>query len=565
MLPSVSAGSAALTNYAKAIAAAAPDQAAQDGDTAPHTEQDAARHNADPRTAHAAESGALAREARETVERVLETMRLRVLTALLDLDIPHPVASAAAQTAAAELANAISVDGRHAAEIVHALLERSLQTKSDPTASLLLMTARNLTVILDHDTGEVRIDLPATEIKPVQAPGPGLENHHLIDFTDRSPAQAAPALAALAAVQETARNAAASPASSSGEARTLRSALRVEPAVFRDTIADRLTVLVKAGAITPTIPIPDVTIALSQIAAATFAGSPVASEVPVAEVVSSLSLLEKVNQQPTANATSGGILLSHGRVSVAADLQSGAVTLRIGQRVTAFAPASLSNPATAQAPLPQLDVLPLPIQDIPASLPVGKVVDIPGGLPFVPPEISDLPTPGTPPAPAQTPDAGKANRTANATPASIENEPARMLDPAALKNATVVKQVEISSQGEQARLTRVSLDMSAEISPGAHAAQQPAPVGGFGLPRPAPATGEDGPIVPRGFTDASANLIPVLPAFHSRGLLPEAEKKAKPRKLPKNQYDQVLLEDSFRRDTPEGHEGLVFSAVVFTA
>ena len=72
MLPSVSAGSAALTKYAKAIAAAAPDQAAQDGETAPRPEQDAARHNADPRTAPAADSGALAREARETVERILE-------------------------------------------------------------------------------------------------------------------------------------------------------------------------------------------------------------------------------------------------------------------------------------------------------------------------------------------------------------------------------------------------------------------------------------------------------------------------------------------------------------
>ena len=124
-----------------------------------------------------------------------------------------------------------------------------------------------------------------------------------------------------------------------------------------------------------------------------------------------------------------------------------------------------------------------------------------------------------------------------------------------------MKQVEIGSQGDAARITRVSLD----IALGAGSTQQPAPVGNFGLPRPAPAAGEDGPVLPRGYADASAHLVPVMPAFHSRALLPDVEAKAKPRKLSKNHYDQVLLEDSFDRETPKGHEGLVFSAVVFTA
>ena len=492
-------------------------------------------------------------------------MRLRVLTALLDLDVPHPVATVAAQNAAAELAAAIAVDGRHAAEIVHALLERSLQTKSDPTASLLLMIARNLTVIVDHDTGDVRIDLPLAEIKPAQAPGPVSENHHLVDFTDRSPAQAAPALAALGAVQETARTAAVSLATPDDRTAPMTSALRIEPAMFRDAVAGRLTGLAEDVTLARTAPVSDIAMAVSRIAAAMYAGSPVAAQMPVAELVSSLSRLKSVTPPANAGSPPDHVMLNHGRVSIAADVASGILTVRVGQRVTAFAPASLSSPAMAQAPLPHLDVLPLPIQDIPASLPVGKVVDIPGGLPFVPPEISDLPAPGTPRTPTQTPDAGKSHQSAKAAQIDIETEQVRLLDSTAQRNATIVKQVEIAAHGDQVRLTRVALDMSAEIAPGTHTPQPPAPVGSFGLPRTAPATGEDGPVMPRGYTDASANIMPVLPAFHRRGLLPDAETKPKPRKLPKNQYDQVLLEDSLSRDTPEGHEGLVFSAVVFTA
>ena len=403
MLPSVSAGSAALTKYAKAIAAAAPDQAAQDGDTTPRTEQEAARHNADPRTAPVADSGALAREARETVQQILEMMRVRVLTALLDLDVPHADATTAAQTAASQLANAIAVDGRHAAEIVHALLERSLTASTDPAESLLLMTARNLTVIVDHETGDIRIELPTAKVKPVARPVSGTDSLHLIDFTDRSPTQAAPALAALGAVQETARDAGVFISSETAPGRPQSSNLLVAPSVFGEAVADRLSVLVRDGSVAPDIAVRDIAAAVSRIATATFAGAPDITKIPVAELVSSLSRLEVVSPVPTGDTGAGKIVLNHGHVSLVADSGSGAVTVRIGQRVTAFAPASLSNPATAHSPLPQLDVLPLPIHDIPASLPVGKVVETPGGLPFVPPEISDLPAPGSPSTPSPRP------------------------------------------------------------------------------------------------------------------------------------------------------------------
>ena len=66
--------------------------------------------------------------------------------------------------------------------------------------------------------------------------------------------------------------------------------------------------------------------------------------------------------------------------------------------------------------------------------------------------------------------------------------------------------------------------------------------------------------MPHGYTDAAANLIPVVPAFHSRALLPDVENKPKPRKLSKNRYDQVLLEESLDREIPKDHEGLVFFA-----
>ncbi|MGB0631291.1 MAG: hypothetical protein ACPGRZ_11410 [Alphaproteobacteria bacterium] len=567
MLPSVSAGSAALTKYAQAIAAAAPDHAAHDGETAPRPEQDAARQNADNRTALPADVGALEREAQETVRQILEMMRLRVLTALLQLDVPETDANKAANAAVAKLADAIAVNGRHAAQIVHALLERSASPKPDPAASLLVLTAQDLTVILNHETGEIRVELPSSDIAPTKPPPSGAESHHLIDFTDRSPGQAAPALAALGAVHEIARDSAASlPAEPAKPATAVPAATLVSPIMLNDIVSARLNILIQAGLSAPGLQVSDIAAAIARIVSASInSTSPAAHGVPVPEIVASLSRLDVAGDTAQTAISPGEASFSHGRISVATQTETGMVIVRIGRQVTAFAPASLSSPAAAQAPLPNLNALPLPIRDFPADLPVGKVVETPGGLPFVPPDVTDLPVPGIPASPSQTPGSHQPKTTTHTAKSGSESEPFRLLEPVALKNATVVKQMEVASQGDAVRLTRVSVDLSAEIAPGAQAAQQPAPVGGFGLPRPAPLAGEDGPVVPRGYADGSAKLVPVLPAFHARGLMQAPDTGPKPRKLPKGHYEQALLEDPFDRDMPEGHEGLVFSAVVFTA
>ena len=93
-------------------------------------------------------------------------------------------------------------------------------------------------------------------------------------------------------------------------------------------------------------------------------------------------------------------------------------------------------------------------------------------------------------------------------------------------------------------------------------AQPRPPSGEFGLPRPSPAGSEDGPVLPREYADASANLIP---AIHSLGLMQALETKSRLRKQAKGPYHQAHADSPFERDTPDGHEGLVFSAVVFTA
>ena len=64
MLPSVSAGSAALTKYAQAVAIAAPEEAPRDSDAAPRTEQEAVRQNADRTPVQTPQQDTLARDAR---------------------------------------------------------------------------------------------------------------------------------------------------------------------------------------------------------------------------------------------------------------------------------------------------------------------------------------------------------------------------------------------------------------------------------------------------------------------------------------------------------------------
>ena len=72
-----------------------------------------------------------------------------------------------------------------------------------------------------------------------------------------------------------------------------------------------------------------------------------------------------------------------------------------------------------------------------------------------------------------------------------------------------------------------------------------------------------------GYTDAAANLVPVLPPTSRRGdLVAKPEKKSdkkKQQQLPSGMYQNVMIEDAMSRYMSEGHQGLVFSSVVFSA
>ena len=115
MLPSVSAGSAALTKYAKAVAIAAPEQAYRDTDATPRPEQEAARQNAEKNPVQTPQQDTLARDTRATVEALLNLLRSRVLTALTDLGISEDTAVKAANSATVQLAGALAGDSRHGA------------------------------------------------------------------------------------------------------------------------------------------------------------------------------------------------------------------------------------------------------------------------------------------------------------------------------------------------------------------------------------------------------------------------------------------------------------------
>ena len=78
-----------------------------------------------------------------------------------------------------------------------------------------------------------------------------------------------------------------------------------------------------------------------------------------------------------------------------------------------------------------------------------------------------------------------------------------------------------------------------------------------------------GPVMKNGYTDAAANLVPVLPPTYRRGdLVAKPKKKSdknKQQQLPSGMYQNVMIEDAMSRDMPAGNQGLVFSSVVFSA
>ena len=69
-----------------------------------------------------------------------------------------------------------------------------------------------------------------------------------------------------------------------------------------------------------------------------------------------------------------------------------------------------------------------------------------------------------------------------------------------------------------------------------------------------------------GYTDAPANLVPVVPAWHARGQLPDQapKKKTTPNQLTTGGYQSIPLEDAFTREMPKSHRGLVFTLFVFS-
>ena len=201
MLSSVSASSAALMKYAQALAIAAPEAAPRDSDAAPRTEQEAARQNAERTPVQSPQQDTLARDARATVDALLDILHSRVLSALTGLGLPDEIAQKAAVSATVQLASALAGESRHAVEIVHALME---QLQSAPAAGnaaspdrLLQLVAKGLTVIVDHRTGDVRVTPPQVGIAPHQATAHPATPHHLLDFTDYSAEKAAPVVQAL--------------------------------------------------------------------------------------------------------------------------------------------------------------------------------------------------------------------------------------------------------------------------------------------------------------------------------------------------------------------------------
>lgn len=578
MLPSVSAGSAALTKYAQAIATAAPETTPGNDEGAPRTEQEAARHKAGNIPVIDPARQMLVQSARDTVTALLDLLRTRVANALIDLGVPETQALKAADSAAAQLAGTIAGDSRHAAEIVHALLDRLQSGASDTADSLLNVVANGLTVVIDHDTGEIRVTAPRVDIAAAApAPASSAPAQHLIDVTDDSAQRPTPALQALNAVQSTAGAYAEeiNTSSTSKAAPSASATLLVAPTAFIDALAAPLAnALQTAGA--PQQAMTEITgrlsAALSRAIATTVNTTPGGGNgIPATEIMSAVSRLQPVTDAPSAEAdgATGRVVLAAGNLAVAIDTRNSAITVQIGNRITSHTVSSAASPISAIAPLPEIETASLPVLDIPSGLPAGRVLEVPAGTPFVPPEISEMPLPGARPVPGPKKPHPAPAQTAGAQSLSLD-ENLQHLDPAVLRNATIIRAMEAPSGPDLPGLTRIALDLSAEIGPGLQGAMVPPPVGKLGLPQAAPQQSAAGPVMKNGYADAAANLVPVLPPTYRRGdLTPKYKKKAEKKKqqqrhLPSGQYQTVLIEDAMSREMPAGHQGLVFSSVVFS-
>ncbi len=405
MLPSVSTGSAALTKYAQATAIAAPETSSGHDEATARTEQDTARHKADNNTpAINPAQEKLARSARETVTALLDLLRSRVAAALIDLGVPETLALKAADSAAAQLAAALAGDSRYAAEIVHALLDRLQSGAPESNHALLNIVANGITVVIDHESGDIRVTPPQISVTPT-APAANTASpaSHLLDVTDSSAEKAAPVLRALDAVHATA-NAYADDIAAGPSAKTIAStspaAVFIAPTAFVDALVPPLTAALQENGTPPAI-VGDsarkISALLSRAVATTInltaeISSPAAA-IPATEIMAAVARLKPVPLEDAANTGAGSrlILLAAGRIAVAIDTANGAVTVQVGNRITSYVVTSAASPISAIPPLPEIEAATLPVLDIPSGLHPDKVLDLPAGTPFVPPEIDDMP------------------------------------------------------------------------------------------------------------------------------------------------------------------------------
>ena len=578
MLPSVSTGSAALTKYAQATAIAVPETSPGHDDATARTEQDTARHKADNTPPINPAQEKLARSARETVTALLDLLRSRVAAALIDLGVPETLALKAADSAAAQLAAAIAGDSRNAAEIVHALLDRLQSGAPESNHALLNIVANGVTVVIDHESGDSRVTAPQISVTPTTpATNTASPAYHLLDVTDSSAEKAAPVLRALDAVHATARAyaddiAVRPPADTIANASP--AAVFVSPTAFVEALIPPLTTALQEYG-TPPATVGEsarrISALLSRAVATTINVtarnvSPAAA-VPATEIMAAVGQLKPVPVGEDGNGGAGNrpILLSGGRIAVAIDTANGAVTVQVGNRITSYAVTSAASPIAAIAPLPEIEAASLPVLDIPSGLHPGRVLDEPAGTPFVPPEIDDMPPVTAPHVPVPKKPLLTSAPSAGAIARALE-ETLQHLDPQALRNATIIHGMEAPSGSDMPALTRIALDLTAEIGPGLQIAAIPPRLGKLGLPQAAPQQTAAGPVRKNGYADAAANLVPVLPPTYRRGdLIARQKKKAdKKQRLLPGQYRNVLVDDAMTRDMPSGHQGLVFSSVVFS-
>lgn len=593
MLPTVGSASAALRTYAHAASA-------QPADARPrHVDRDAPRRDASASAGNATpvpDEATLEAEARATVRALLDALRLRVLQALVELGLSAPAAEAAATAAAAKLAQAIGGDGQHAAQLVHAILERLHPADDTPkeadTAALLHLVAKGLDILIDHESGAATVAADALVLQPTHAVPAPVHQTHLVDITDGRAHRSDAVLHVLAAVQTAAREEGerAVPADGMRAAEIGRPAgpghaarVIVAPSAFAAIVERRISAALQApyGGRAPDA-IRDVAATVSRAVAQAINGPAVPCRVSVVEAAESLARLE-----PAANAprrADGPVTFKADRISVRIAPADGSVTVRIGSVSSVFSPASLAPAVSKPAPLPGLDTLPLPGLARAAHPVLVPPPDAARALPFVPPSFDDVVLDQVSPAvshaarkaedPARTfTTAGDAKHAADIA-SHMDAETVRLIEAAVARNATVLRGLLMGAGGERPAVTKLTLDIGASVAPVALPVAPPPPAGKFGLPKPPSPQGEDGPVHDNGHEDAASNRVPVLPPFYAVEGKPAGNRERKQRPSPPKPRAgrQTMLaapedatEDAFTREMPAGFEGFVFASVKLDA